>query len=153
MTFPFDVKEMENGNFRDASNVAPRKTKRAVEVENDPSNPVPVYQTHGITKLIFDESSTVPDTDVSVINYTVSEVFLKVITVNISCYIEGKMTVFINGSKKATARTAPAKPDASIRFEPFFELVTGDTIEVKFKARPDSKIAEIESFINACECN
>jgi len=154
MTFPFDVKEMDNQDFRDASTIAnPRHTKRAVEVENDASNPIPVFQTFGTTKLIFDEDVTDPDVDVSIINYSVTEVFLKVMTVNLSCHIEGKMTVLINGSKMATSRTAPAKPDASVRFEPFFELVTGDTIEVKFKARPNSKVAEVESYINACECN
>lgn len=154
MTFPFEVKEMDYHDFRDAATLAnPRHTKRAVEIENEASNPVPVYQTHGITKLIYNETVTDPDVEVSVINYTVTEVFLKIITVNLSCYIEGKMTVIINGDKKATSRTAPAKPDCSVRFEPFFELVTGDTIEVKFKARPSSKIAEVESFINSCECN
>lgn len=39
MSFPFDVKEMEKGNFRDAGD---RKTKRAVEIENSPSSPIPV---------------------------------------------------------------------------------------------------------------
>jgi hypothetical protein len=39
MPFPFDVKEMEFKNFRDAGN---GKTKRAVEIENSSQNPVPV---------------------------------------------------------------------------------------------------------------
>jgi type III secretion system FlhB-like substrate exporter len=39
MPFPFDVKEMEAKNFRDSGN---GKTSRAVLVENDQNNPIPV---------------------------------------------------------------------------------------------------------------
>lgn len=152
MTFPFDVKEMENGNFRDASSTGPRLTKRAVEVENDASNPIPTYQTYGTAKKLFGENSTDPDNEVDVLVYTVTETKLRILSVNLSCFIEGKMTVLVNGDKVATARTAPAKPDAQVIYSPFLELVTGDEIEVKFKARPNSPVSEVESFINACEC-
>lgn len=152
MTFPFDVKEMENGNFRDASGVAPRKTKRAVEIENSPANPIPTYQTFGEPKVIFDETLTIPDSDVVVILYTVTEPMLRVTKVNLSCFTEGKVSLVINSATVATKRTAPSKPDAVISFEPFIELVTGDVLEVKFKARPNSPVNEVESYINACGC-
>lgn len=152
MTFPFDVREMENGNFRDASNIGDRLTKRAVEVENQETNPVPVYQTFGTAKKLFGEGNTDPNNEVTVLSYTVTETKLRILSVNLSCFIEGKATFLVNGDKIATSRTAPAKPDCLIQYEPFLELVTGDILEVKFKARPNSAISEVESFINACEC-
>lgn len=45
MTFPFDAREMENGSYRDASDVGERKTKKAVQVENSPQEPVVVTTT------------------------------------------------------------------------------------------------------------
>ena len=45
MSFPFDIKEMESGSYRDASNVAPRKTRVATQLENSSSNPIPVTTT------------------------------------------------------------------------------------------------------------
>lgn len=39
MPFPYDSKEMEYKNFRDAGN---GKTKRAVEIENNQENAIPV---------------------------------------------------------------------------------------------------------------
>lgn len=47
MTFPFDVKEMENGSYRDASSFAARKTKIAVKIENSSNEPV-LVETAGI---------------------------------------------------------------------------------------------------------
>lgn len=42
MTFPFDVKEMEVGSFRDAADGSNRLTKKAVQVENSASSAIPV---------------------------------------------------------------------------------------------------------------
>lgn len=149
MTFPFDVREMEYGNFRDASDVGDRLTKRAVEIENDESNPIPVSPIYGTSGNLFSESNTDPDVDVVVLSYTVTQPKLRILSAKLSCFIEGKMTLLVNNNKIATSRTAPAKPDTGISFEPFLELVTGDILDVKFKARPNSAISEVESFINA----
>jgi hypothetical protein len=151
MSFPFDVKEMENGNFRDASDKGNRLTKRAVEIENNASNPVPVFQIYGIARKLFGETVTQPNTDVSVLTYSVTEDKLKILSVNISCFVEGKASFLVNGSVIATGRTAPGKPDINIDYIPHLELVSGDQLEVKFKARPHSPTTEVESFINACE--
>lgn len=153
MTFPFDVKEMDYQDFRDASTLSnPRHTKRAVEVENDSSNPIPTYTTYGDPRILFGETVTVPDSDVVVLTYTVVEAELKITKVNLSCFTEGKVSFVVNLNTIATKRTAPGNPDAVISFEPFIELVTGDVVEVKFKARANSPVNEVESFINACGC-
>ena len=39
MTFPFDVKEMEVGSYRDAGS---KQTKKAVQIENTSESPIPV---------------------------------------------------------------------------------------------------------------
>lgn len=142
-----NIKDREFDKFRAAENDL---SKVATVLEQ--IDPVPVFQTFGIAKKLFGQSVTDPDNDVTVITYAVTEDKLRILTVNLSCFIEGKMTVLINGVAVATSRTAPSKPDASVLYSPFLELVTGDEIEIKFKARALSPVSEVESYINACEC-
>lgn len=149
MTMPHPVQDREHLKFRDATL---DRSKVAVTIEQDPANPIPIYQTYGIAKKLFDETLSDPGNDVTVLAYTVTEVKLRILSVNLSCFIEGAASFLLNGNKVATSRTAPGKPDCLIKYEPFLELVTGDQLEVKFKARPNSPISEVESFINACEC-
>lgn len=143
-----NVTDREFDKFRPADN---DKSKVAVTVEQDPSDPIPVYQSLGALKNFFGESLTVPGSEITVLTHNVTEVLLKIMIVKISCHIEGKMTVYVNGEKIVTARTAPGKPDAEISYGACIELVTNDVIDITFKARPDSKIAEVEAFINANE--
>jgi hypothetical protein len=147
------ARDKDNKSFVNSPTRGPNYSAQETFVGNQLDSPIPVFQTFGTIKKLFNESITDPDVDVIVLSYVVTEDALRVLTANISCSIEGKMTFVINGQKIATARTAPAKPDAQIKYEPFLELVSGDVLEVKFKARPNSKVAEVESFINAYEYN
>lgn len=142
-----DVREREYDKFRPADN---EKSKVAVVLEQEEA--IPVFQTFGTIKNIFNESLTDPGMDVDVITYTVTEPKLRVMKASVSCFVEGKMTLLVNGNKVSTCRTAPGKPDAATVFTPFIELVSGDQLKATFKARTNSPVAEIEIFINACEC-
>lgn len=134
--------------FRDAGG---DNSKVAVTIEQDESNPVPVYQSFGETRNLYDENSTDPGNEVIVLSYSVTQTSFRIVKASTSCHIEGKMIISVNGSNIATSRTAPGKPDAQVSWYPYLELVSGDEVEVKFKARPGSPVAEVESFINATE--
>lgn len=150
MSHPVEsVKDLEQRKFRTGLN---NTRKVAVTVEQDASNPIPTYPIYGDPVNFFGEASTDPDADVEVINETVSIACLRVMDINVSCFVEGKISVLVNGNPVGTARTAPGKPDAKVWFNPFIQLSQNDVLVVKFKARPNSKVAEVESFINACEC-
>lgn len=144
-----DLKTREYDKFREADLGL---TKVAVTIEQDASNPVPVYPIYGIPKNLYGDSATVPDTEVSVLTYTVIETKLRILSVNLSCSIEGKATVTVNGDKVATSRTGAGKPDSTIQFLPYYELLLDDVLEVTFTARPQSKITDVETYINACQC-
>lgn len=142
-----EIRDREYAKFRAAS--PGELSKVAVVVEQDPSNPIPITIVSGTNRYIFDESLTDPDVEKTILSYTITDASLGIKTVNLSCHIEGKTIFFINGGTIATSRTAPGKPDCEIKFDPPIEVVLNDVIEVKFKARPQSAIAEVESYINA----
>lgn len=146
-----EIRDREYARFRAAT--PGELSKVAVTIEQDPSNPVPVFISYGTIKTLYDDDVTIADTDVTVLSYTVTELKLGIQDINSSCSIEGKMTFLINGSPVATSRSAPGKPDLTIKYNPYIEVVSGDIIEVKFKARPLSAVTEVESYINAVEIN
>lgn len=98
---------------------------------------------------LFDESTTIPDTEVSVTTHTVVGQKLFVYSTKVSCSIEGKALVVVNGNKIASGRTSPGSPESKMDFYPRLELSIGDVLEIKFKARQNSVIAEVEAYTNA----
>jgi len=143
-----EIRDREYAKFRPAG---ASDSKVAVTIEQDNSNPIAVYQSFGDASNLYGEDVTDPGNDVVILSYSVTQTKFRIIKASTSCHIEGKMTVSVNGSSVATSRTAPGKPDAEVSWYPYLELVTGDSVEVKFKARPSSAISEVESFINASE--
>jgi hypothetical protein len=144
-----DVKLREYDKFRPADN---EKSKVATVLEQPIDNPVPTYPVFGTPTPIFGETLTDPGEEVELVNRPTTEAMLRLVDVNVSCHIEGKAIVKVNDTTVATARTAPGKPDAKIRFAPFYELALGDVLTVHFKARPNSPEAEVETYANACNC-
>lgn len=124
-------------------------TAQEVYVGNGDNAPVPTYQFYGTPTVLSGNGVTQPDNDAELISEVVTVDKLRIININVSCFVEGKTSFLVNGQVIATSRTAPSKPDAVIPFIPYYEALLGDVIEVKFKARPNSPIGEVESYINA----
>jgi hypothetical protein len=141
-----NLKDLEFDKFRPADN---NKSKVATTIEQDPDSPVPVYQTYGNSYPLYGESSTSPGSEVELINDNVSASSIRVLDVNLSCHIEGKVIVKIDGVAVATGRTAPGRPDVKIIFNPFREVLQNENLSVVFKARPGSIVSEVEAYINA----
>ena len=97
----------------------------------------------------FNESTTSPGAEVLVDTYTVTVNPLFVFSVKVSCPIEGKALVVVNGTTVSSGRTSPGYPETKMDFYPRMELSIGDVLEIKFKARQNSAITEVESYINA----
>jgi hypothetical protein len=143
------ARDRDYKSFVDSPSRGSDYSAREVFVGNQENEPVPTYQALSTNKQLFDETLTDPDVYVSVLSHTVTDLKVRILSVNLSCHVEGKAIFTVNGDTVATSRTAPSKPDCKIEYVQFLELVTGDEIEVKFKARPNSAITEVESYIHA----
>lgn len=144
-------RDKENKSYVDSPSRGSNFSAQEVYIGNSSSSPFPVFVVIGDIKTLFSSSVTIPDTDVTVISYTITEPKLRINKINLSCSIEGKMTFLVNSLPVATSRTAAGKPDAQIEYSPYIELSAGDMIEVNFKARQNSASSEVESYINASE--
>jgi hypothetical protein len=146
MTIPCALQEREQDKFREGES-----GKTVVAVTYDSTTPVPTFETYGTPTRFFGETLSTAGSDVDVLEIT-SSTNLKVLTIGLSCFIEGKVTISVDGNKTITGRTAPGKPDVIFDLRPYIEVALGQVVTVTFKARPNSPQAEVESYITACEC-
>lgn len=97
----------------------------------------------------YDEAVTIPDTEVTVHTQTIAPTTLIVYMAKVSCPIEGRGILYVNSVKVASSRTAAGSPEGIMEFPKGLILSIGDELELKFKARANSAIAEVETFIHA----
>lgn len=142
-------RDKDNKSFVESPSRGANYTAQEVYVGNQQDNPMPVYDIGTTPKTIFNESLTDPGQEKEILSYTVAELMLRILRVDVSCSIEGTAYFLVNGVKVATSRTAPGAPNASIIFDRYKEVIQDDVISVNFKARPYSPVGEIEALVNS----
>lgn len=98
------------------------------------------------------ESDINPGNDVTLFTVTVGAgVEMNLHQILASCNMQGVLKVFINGSKKATRRTAPGKPDMNFSWFPGRPITEGDIVRVDFYALPNQPVVPVEAQLMATE--
>lgn len=137
--------------FRE-SNDFPSATKVGVEVENDATNPVPVYIVDGEPGTPIHLQSgivaTTPGIIQSLISFTVPALTARdCYQATVVCRSHGRWEATLNGSIIiASGRTGPASPNSKFSWSPRRILSSGDTIALTFKAVSDAPISEAEAY-------
>jgi len=142
-------RDKDNKSFVESPSRGSNFTAQEVYVGNQLDNPIPIYEANGIPKTIFNESVTDPGQEKEILSYTVTELKLRILRVDVSCNIEGTASIVVNGVKIGTSRTAPGMPNAFIVFDRYKEVIQDDIISINFNARPYSPVGEIEALINS----
>lgn len=137
--------------FRDAGSGL---TKRAVVVEQDISDPIPVeiVDSSGNPVHLFGQDVTDPGNWKSVISYTVTAGYnLNLNNYFVSCSVEGVAKLEIDSVIVGKCRTAPGKSDAIFIFDPAKEIAPGSVLNLYFMARTNSQITDIDGAIQGIE--
>jgi hypothetical protein len=141
------VKDMEQAKFRQATD---KLVKVAVTVEQD--EPIPFVSDEGEPLFLSGQEPTDPNNEIEIIQHTVSAgLLLKVNRVIASCFVEGAMYLYADNVLKGSARTAPGKSEAVFEFNPAYRASSGEELSVKFKARPNSAVTEVECYLQGSQ--
>lgn len=75
----------------------------------------------------------------------------RILKVTVTCNLEGTFRVFIDSDQIASGRTGPGVYNAEFDWRPYREVLSGETIYVKFEAMGSRPATDVEAYFQGRE--
>lgn len=143
-------------NFRKSPQHGDAFPARAVIVENNSTDPIPVVITDGEpgTPKHFN-SGEVSTTGALQTLLSITVPALKIYdlySAKVICRAHGKFTILLNGSLIGSGRTGPSLGELSVfNWTPRLPAIASDVIDIKFQSLSATPINEVEAYLQASE--
>lgn len=150
------LQDRDHKSFRESPQHGTQNPARAVIVENDLSDPIPVNIVDGepgTPKHFTSGELSTDGTLQTLISETVpaSKIY-DLYSVRVICRTHGKFIILQNGSLIGSGRTGPSLGELSVfQWTPRFPAVAADVIEVKFQTLSGAPINEVEAYLQVSE--
>ena len=111
-----------------------------------------IVQQGGSPWTTWDQIATVPGTLAQILTFTVPAGVTRTISkAGISCSMTGCWELSVNDVVQLSGRTSPAYPDSFVKIPDGLPLAALDIVKLKFKARTNSPIVNVDGFIGAID--
>jgi hypothetical protein len=144
--------DRDTNNFRESPQHGNNYPARAVIVENDQTDPIPVQVVDGEpgtpTHFTSGELNTTGLLQTLISQTVPASTEYDLYLATVICRAHGKFTVKLNGSLIGSGRTGPSLGSlSSFKWSPRYVAVAGDQIQIQFKADRGSPINEVEAYL------
>jgi hypothetical protein len=145
--------DRDKNSFRESPQHGIDYPARAVIIENDNTDPIPVYITDaepGTPTLITDERATDPGNQQELISFVVGVgVTLDLYQARVVTRVHGKWRVTVDGQLVGSGRTGPSISELSqFSWSPRLSATSGQNVKVLFTAHADTPMSEVEAYLN-----
>lgn len=135
----------------------PNKTKVGVDVENEPSDPIPVYQAEIPGNRIHKKASqiTIANTEILLINEVVPvDFFWDISQVYLVTNLDGRFRIEINGTDEGSGKTGATILISRFIYNPKFKVNALETVKIYFKPSDYSPVGlKVDAYLHASEIN
>lgn len=149
------LQDRDRNSFRESPQHGTQNPARAVIIENDLSDPIPVNIVDGEPGVPkhFSFATSTDGTLQTLLSVTVPALkAYDLYSAKVVCRSHGKFIILNNGSLIGSGRTGPSLGELSVfNWTPRFLAVASDVIEVKFQSSSATPINEVEAYLQASE--
>lgn len=146
MAIPCTTLELENKKFVECPQGSGKVAVRAM-ICSESNEPIYIKSESGDRTNIFGEIATSPNSEVLVVSYTLTQ-SLALCEVGLSSNVEGVGFLYLNDVKIRSLRTSPSEKNPSKPFQPNYRLPIGAKLDIKFTARANSAVTDIEAYLD-----